>query len=372
MRRAIARRAALVLALAAATGVSSRALAAGLTGSLNGDGSLTLAGSTMTFTNSGPAGGGAFVVDATSGGFFSPLVGTFATLQPLTAAAEPAGTTVSVPNWLVFSAAPTVSFTVTKLLSGILSSASCGAAPAAGQACTPAGSPLNLFNQTATSSTLSFVLEGTLVDSSSGQTAAVNAVFTAQIPTNFQTLLTTLAGSGTVKTTYSAGFAAVGNGVVIAKAFGASSVPPNGTTSLTFTLQNASPTVAQTGVGFVDTLPAGMSVATPNGLSATTCIPPGTITATAGSGTVSLAGATLAANGSCSFSVNVTVGSTLGPVLNSVTVTSTSAGTGNTATASLSVASPSVVAVPALGPGGLALLAVALALAGAALVARRS
>ena len=65
----------------------------------------------------------------------------------------------------------------------------------------------------------------------------------------------------------------------IAKAFGAASIVVNGTTTLTFTLTNPNPGIALNGVGFTDNLPAGLVVATPNGL-ASTC--GGTVTAVAG------------------------------------------------------------------------------------------
>ena len=80
----------------------------------------------------------------------------------------------------------------------------------------------------------------------------------------------------------------------IAKAFGAPSIVVNGTTTLTFTLTNPNAATALTGVGFTDTLPAGLVVATPNGL-ANTC--GGTVTAAAGSGSVALASGGLAVGG---------------------------------------------------------------------------
>ncbi len=90
-----------------------------------------------------------------------------------------------------------------------------------------------------------------------------------------------------------------------------------------------------TGVGVTDTLPAGLVVSTPNGLTGSCS--GGTITATAGSGSVSLSGATLAESASCTFGVNVT-GSTSG-TKNNVTdaVTSVEGGGGLTASASLAV-----------------------------------
>ena len=77
----------------------------------------------------------------------------------------------------------------------------------------------------------------------------------------------------------------------IAKAFGAASIAVNGTTTLTFTLTNPNGT-ALSGVAFTDALPAGLEVANPNGL---TGMCGGTVTATAGSGSVALANGSLPA-----------------------------------------------------------------------------
>lgn len=86
--------------------------------------------------------------------------------------------------------------------------------------------------------------------------------------------------------------------------FGASSLYIGGSTSLTYTLTNppsGSPPV--TSVGFTNTLPAGLVVATPNNLTGS--CGGGTISATPGSSTISLSGGTLAAGASCTFSVDV-------------------------------------------------------------------
>src|SRR5271163_420881 len=125
---------------------------------------------------------------------------------------------------------------------------------------------------------------------------------------------------------------------VISKAFGAATIPLNGATSLTFIIQNNNTTQSLSGVGFTDTLPAGLAISTPNGLTGS--CGGGTITATAGSNSLGLTGATLAASSSCNFSVNV-AGISAGPQNNTTSlVTSTEGGTGGTASASLGVVAP--------------------------------
>ena len=124
----------------------------------------------------------------------------------------------------------------------------------------------------------------------------------------------------------------------ISKSFGAASVALNGSTSLSFTIQNNNAGTALHGVGFTDSFPSGLAVSSPNGLTGS--CGGGTITAIAGSGAVSLSGATLTAGTSCTFAVNVT-GSSAGALTNTTSaVTSTEGGNGLTASASLSVEAP--------------------------------
>ncbi len=122
------------------------------------------------------------------------------------------------------------------------------------------------------------------------------------------------------------------------KAFAVGNVALNGTTSLTFTLSNPNTAASLSGIGFTDTMPAGLVVATPNGLNGTCS---GTITATAGSGSVSLSGATLTASATCSFTVSVSA--VAAGVQNNTTtaVTSTEGGSGGKATASITVTNQS-------------------------------
>ena len=126
------------------------------------------------------------------------------------------------------------------------------------------------------------------------------------------------------------------NSLTISKAFGAGSIPLNGTTSLTFTITNSTSSSTPS-TAFSDTLPAGLVVATPNGLTGS--CGGGTITATAGSNVISLSGATLASGTSCTFAVNVT-STTAGVKDNTTsTVTSTESSPGGPASASLTVTS---------------------------------
>jgi uncharacterized repeat protein (TIGR01451 family) len=145
---------------------------------------------------------------------------------------------------------------------------------------------------------------------------------------------------------------AVGMAPIIGTTFTPTPVSPNGTSSLGFTVANPG-AAPLTGVAFTDTLPAGLVVSTPNALTGT--CGGGTITATAASGAVTLAGATLAGGASCTFSLNVTA-TTTGAKNNLVQVTSGNAGAGNTASATLSVTGPPAFSkafgAPSIGSGG--------------------
>ena len=149
----------------------------------------------------------------------------------------------------------------------------------------------------------------------------------------------------------------------IAKAFGRRASSSNGTTSLTFTLTNPNAGIALTGVGFTDTLPAGLVVATPNGL--TGACGGGTITATAGATAIGLAGATIAEGASCAFAINVLAVATGVQANITGTVTSADGGVGTAATASITVLAPQPnVAIPMLSPFALAVLAILVMLIG--------
>ena len=193
---------------------------------------------------------------------------------------------------------------------------------------------------TATAGSSSVSLSGASLAPGASCTVSANVQgTTAGVKNNSVTVSDTTAGTGN---TSNASVTVVAP-PTISKAFGAASVPLNGSTSLSFTITNPNATVALSGVAFSDTLPAGLIISTPNGLSGSCGA--GTITATQGTNTISLAGGTIAAAGSCSFSVNVD-GTSAGTQNNTTgAVTSAEGGTGTTSnTASLDVVAPPSIA----------------------------
>ncbi|HLJ75427.1 MAG TPA: hypothetical protein VKU62_12625, partial [Thermoanaerobaculia bacterium] len=110
--------------------------------------------------------------------------------------------------------------------------------------------------------------------------------------------------------------------------FGAVILPLNTTTTLLLSVTNPNSGGALTGVQFTDNLPAGMVLST-DGASGS--CGGGTITAVAGSSTVSLAGATLAASANCQFTVSVHA-TTAGDKVNQFTASADGVGAGSEST----------------------------------------
>jgi hypothetical protein len=171
---------------------------------------------------------------------------------------------------------------------------------------------------------------------------------------------------------------------IITAQFGASSLQVGGTTSLTFTITNPNVAVNPnavrpaalapgdlTGIGFSDTLPSGLAIATPNGLTGD--CGGGTITAPAGGQTISLTGASLAAGASCSFSVAVLAVSAGVQENSTGPVGSVQAASGDPGSATLTVGSatppPTTTGGPAGTPDPTNVPAIALALAFGAIAA---
>ncbi|MGQ9735235.1 MAG: DUF7933 domain-containing protein [Thermaceae bacterium] len=138
-----------------------------------------------------------------------------------------------------------------------------------------------------------------VLSSAAGQTVTN----TARVNYNAQTL-----GTGFSREASVSANAAVPNPPTIAKAFSPASIPVGGTSTLTITLTNPNDPAlgpATLTADLVDTLPAGVVVASP--ASASTTCPNGTVSATPGENTITLSrGAQIPAGESCKVEVNVT------------------------------------------------------------------
>ena len=118
------------------------------------------------------------------------------------------------------------------------------------------------------------------------------------------------------------------------KAFGPASVEQGAASTLTFTINNTTSSLAATSLAFTDTFPAGLVVAaTPN--SSTTCTG-GTLTAAAGTGSVSYTGGAVGASASCTVVTNVTAAG-VGVYTNTSGDLTSNAGNSGSASAALTV-----------------------------------
>jgi len=147
----------------------------------------------------------------------------------------------------------------------------------------------------------------------------------------------------------------------ISKAFGATTIGLNGTTTLTFTISNpnAGADGTLTGINFTDLLVPGLT--SPNGTSPHCG---GTLTVT-GNNSIQLLGASLAPGASCTIVVSVT-GTTAGTFNNVTnTVISAETGEGNSAMATLVVLAPPTIGkafgAPSVPLGGTTTLSLTLA-----------
>jgi len=130
-------------------------------------------------------------------GLYTGLDGTNATIDNILAG-EPSGS-----PFLSFDAAPGLStLDVTAFLPAFGTAGPCGSVPAAGQICTPAGSPFTYINTSSKSSSLDFDLVGVTADG----LGTWEGDFSTQFGENYQTLLATLGSGGSATNTYSATF----------------------------------------------------------------------------------------------------------------------------------------------------------------------
>lgn len=178
---------------------STIAANAAILGNLNINGSATVGLTTIDFL---PllGGTGAFTVASGSGSFASVVPNT-GTIKDLDSTIQPVGVPLSLANFVILTGLPNMQLTLTFIQPGVFSSAQCGDLPAAGQTCTPVvpgGSPFNLLNGTATSSTASFGVLVQALDTNTGEVTTGTGTFTTPFSVPFQTILSTLSNNGVV------------------------------------------------------------------------------------------------------------------------------------------------------------------------------
>jgi len=123
-------------------------------------------------------------------------------------------------------------------------------------------------------------------------------------------------------------------GTTLTKAFAPSTINAYSTSTLTFTITNGVGNPYQSGLAFTDTLPAGLTIASPPVVSQCN----GTTIAAVGGGSIGLTGGSLAlGQASCTVAVNVTASLAATYVNDAAKITSISAGMTNSVNASLVV-----------------------------------
>src|ERR1051326_7248082 len=119
----------------------------------------------------------------------------------------------------------------------------------------------------------------------------------------------------------------------ISKAFSSATVSLNNSVTLTFTLTNPNPATDLTGVSFSDDMPAGLLIANPDSLGGDCA----TSVVTISPSNISLTGATLLANTSCTLSIDVLATAAGDQVNTTGAITSVEGGTGGPVSESVTV-----------------------------------
>ena len=181
----------------------------------------------------------------------------------------------------------------------------------------------------------SLVLSGGVIPATGSCTVTANVTSAAAgaYSNSTGTLATSNAGTGTAATATLTVLAAP----TVAKSFGAPTILPGGTSTLTITLTNPNAT-AITGAAFTDNYPAGLlNTAAPGG---TTSCSGGTVVASAGGSSLALSGATIPASGSCTVTASVTGAAAATYVNSTGSISTGNAGSGSAASGTLVVMAP--------------------------------
>ncbi|MGA9666544.1 MAG: DUF11 domain-containing protein [Gallionella sp.] len=277
--------------------------------------------------------------------------GTATATLTVTAPGNPILTKVSAPNPVQVNTPATLTFTITNnntvtnnmgftdtLPSGVVVSA-----PATfGGTCTSTVNPAMVRTATAGGNTIAVTGVDLAANASCTVTINIQSATPGSYP-NTSTNISALA-AGLTATTLSDTLTV--EAATLTKAFSPATIPVNAISTLTFTITNGGGLLGEPGLGYTETLPAGVVLA--NGVTSNTCS--GTLTNSAngalaaGGNTVKLASGTLVlGQTSCTITVNVT--SAAAATYNNATanVTGVSANLINSAVATLVVTPPPVL-----------------------------
>lgn len=196
-------------------------LASPIAGSLQLGGSFSIGATFLNFCNTAlpcPSAPGNWNIPGTGTGDLLPPYGddpNGGMITNLTSVDEPVGTLLPGNGVLFLTFTPSgalptpdIEFYLTQVFGGVGGTASCVAAPAAGQTCTPAGSSVTLLNGAGGNSSATITMQGLARRISTDEFSDLQIVFTSQFNTPFQDVLATLASGGTVSNTFAASFTA--------------------------------------------------------------------------------------------------------------------------------------------------------------------
>ena len=148
------------------------------------------------------------IVGSGGTGDFGPLGGTAGTLLNLDKTVDPVGVPISLSGFVTFAADPNIRLDLTFISPGVGGLADCASAPAVGQSCTPPGSEFTFINLPG-GSVATFAVSGTATNVATMEQSLFSGGFSLQFTVPFQSVLATLAGGGTLQSTYSASFSVI-------------------------------------------------------------------------------------------------------------------------------------------------------------------
>jgi hypothetical protein len=185
--------------------------ASGISGMFSIDGNITVTANMITWANTNaPFTPEQSNIGDNGTGSFATLDGTLVTIEDLTAATEPVGSTFGPDEFISFNAAPTMpTLLIDYIYAGVFNSSECSDTPAVGQVCTPPGpgggaSPFSFINVEGNQGTPPIESEATFTFGGVTSDGGIwEGQFSADFDVPFQSVLATLASSGSVTDTYS-------------------------------------------------------------------------------------------------------------------------------------------------------------------------